>query len=78
MPWKLTSKKKYWEALEILPPAYQDATGFLIGEPTDHAECTVTKTVLPRYSAYREKNGRYYASVSPMTIPEFAASKVGK
>jgi hypothetical protein len=76
--WKVTSRRKYWFALEILPPAYHDARGFLLGEPFDHAECSVTKTVLPRYEAYVRKKGRHYVSIRPLTIPEYKKAKVGK
>jgi hypothetical protein len=79
--WKSTSRQKYWDALEVLPPAYQDAFGFLLGEPHDHAQCEVTKVVLPRYDAYVEKRKRYYASIRPLTIPEYtkyAAKLLGR
>jgi hypothetical protein len=69
--WKSTSKAKYWDALEVLPPAHQDANGFLLGEPFDHAQCEVSKTVLPRYDAYVQKKGRYYVSSRPLTRPEY-------
>ena len=69
--WKSTSKQKYWDALEVLPPAHQDGYGFLLGEPQDHAECEVTKNVMPRYDAYVQKNGRYYVSIRPLTVPEY-------
>ena len=69
--WKATSRAKYWEALEVLPPAHQDANGFLLGEPFDHAQCEITKNVLPRYDAYVEKRKRYYVSIRPLTVPEY-------
>jgi hypothetical protein len=69
--WKRCSQKKYWYALEVLPPAYQDANGFLVGEPMDHRECEITHVTLPRYDAYVLKRQRYYVSIRPLTIPEY-------
>jgi hypothetical protein len=69
--WKRTSEKQYWYALEVLPPAYQDGYGFLLGEPQDHAECEITHVTLPRYDAYVEKRGRFYVSIRPLTLPEY-------
>jgi hypothetical protein len=68
--WKRTSREKYWYALEVLPPAYQDANGFLLGEPQDHRECEITHVTLPHYDAYVEKRGRFYVSIRPLTLAE--------
>jgi hypothetical protein len=69
--WKRTSKEKYWDALEVLPPAFQDHRGFLLGEPHDHAVCEVTGTMHPRYDAYIHRADRYYVSIRPLTIHEY-------
>jgi hypothetical protein len=69
--WKRTSRKKYWDALEVLPPAYQDANGFLLGEPQDHDYCEVDKLVMPRYDACVQKGKRYYVSIRPLTLAEY-------
>jgi uncharacterized short protein YbdD (DUF466 family) len=71
MMWRQTSEAKYNEMLGILPPAYMDGYGFLVGEPMDHNFCAVSGVVMPRYSAYVKKGKRYYASVSPMTYAEY-------
>jgi len=46
-----------------------------MGEPADHRRCTITKRVLPTYSAFFFAYGKYYES-DPMTVPEFRAFKV--
>jgi hypothetical protein len=69
--WRQITKKKYWYALEILPPAYQAGPGFLFGEAYDHRKCTVTGKTLPRYHAFKEIGGRYFISRRPLTLPEF-------
>jgi hypothetical protein len=76
--WKHTSKKKYEEMLGILPPAYQDARGFLVGEPADHYKCDVCGETLPRYEAYVQSGTSYFASIRPMTIYEYKAAKIGR
>jgi hypothetical protein len=72
---KRTTRDKYLESLECLPPAYQDGRGFLVGEPTDRRICNVTGTLSLTYDAYMQKGDRYYASVSSMTIAEYRAYK---
>ena len=67
--------ERYNEALEILPPALWLANRFLMGEPADHRRCTITKKVLPAYSAFFFAYGKFYES-DPMTVPEFRAFKV--
>ena len=69
--WKRTSKEKYWDALELLPPAFQDHRGFLLGEPHDHAICEITGTMHPRYDAYVNWGRWYYVSVRPLTVNEY-------
>jgi hypothetical protein len=46
-----------------------------MGEPADHRRCTITKKVLPTYSAFFFAYGKYYEN-DPMTVPEFRAFKV--
>jgi len=65
------TEKKYWEALEVLPPAYMDAYGFLLGEPQDHDFCTIDGVVMPRHQAYVQKRKRFYASIRPLTLAEY-------
>ena len=69
--WKRTTKAKYWEMLEILPPAYQDGKGFLVGEPVTHRTCTVTGITSPTYEAFMLKNGKYYVSKESVTVAEY-------
>ena len=73
--WKKTTEARYWEMLEILPPAAQSLYGFLVGEPWDHRACTVTKSVEPvaRFQAFVEVGGKFYENTTPMTIAEFKA-----
>lgn len=76
--WKRIRKRRYRHCLEVLPPAYQDGRGFLLGEPQDHGQCEVEHVILPRYAAFVEKGGRYYQSIRPLTIPEYKKFKMGK
>lgn len=67
--WKPCTKEKYWNALEVLPPACQMGGGFLLGEPMDHS----ASTGQPRFSAYLQRGKEYVASDRPITIDEFRA-----
>lgn len=64
-----TTEAKYWEMLEVLPPAIMTGDGFLVGEPMDH-----NAQGQPRFSAFFEyPRGTFYESVGPMTVAEFRA-----
>jgi hypothetical protein len=70
MAWKEITEKQYNDALEVLPPALWLANRFLMGEPSDHRRCKVTKNFMPVYAAFVFAFGRYYEG-SPMTAEEF-------
>lgn len=57
--------------MEVLPPALWLSKGFLVGEPSDHATCTVTNQVRARYPALVQVNDKYYTCSRPMSVPEF-------
>jgi hypothetical protein len=65
--WKATTRERYHEMLEILPPALWIGGGFLVGEPMDHDFATGA----PRFSAYLERHGSYLTSSRPLTATEF-------
>jgi hypothetical protein len=72
--WQEVTKDRYWQMLEVLPPAcYLDGHnvtgGFLVGEPWDHH----AGTGQPRYAAFINKGGKYFESNRPMTRKEFRA-----
>ena len=69
--WKRTTRAKYWQALEVLPPAYMSGGNFLLGEPQDHGKCDVTGHILPRYEGYIQKGKSYFVSKRALTLPEF-------
>lgn len=68
---KVVPHERFIEMFEILPPAYQNGKGFLVGEPWTHRACTVSRRFLPAYSAFVSYRDRYYESNEAMTIPEF-------
>lgn len=69
--WIESTEKRYWYALECLPPAYRAGGGFLLGEPYDHNAYGE-----PRYPAYVERSdGSFWESAAPMTVAEFKAAK---
>lgn len=69
--WKPISRDRYWEMLEVLPPAVMGGGGFMVGEPWDHDPATGK----PRFAGFRKagegKATRYYEASKPMTIAEF-------
>ena len=65
--WKQTTKERFWEMLEILPPAIQTGRGFLVGEPWRHKDGD------PAYQAHVQIGEKYYEADEPMTIAEFQA-----
>jgi len=66
-----TSKERYYEALECLPPAHWDSNGFMVGEPTDHRECRITHVTRPTFAAFLKFDENYFESEESITYPEF-------
>lgn len=69
--WQETTEKEYWDMLEVLPPAFMGAGGFLVGEPWDHHAITGR----PRFQAFQEVAGKFLKSSRPMTIAEYRERK---
>ena len=67
--WTETTEEKFWDMLEVLPPAARFNGGFLVGEPWDHHAITGQ----PRFAAYREQFDKFYVASRPMTRTEFRA-----
>ena len=65
--WTETTKEKFYEMLEVLPPATMKNGGFLVGEPWDHHALTGR----PRYAAYKEREEKFFVASRPMTRQEF-------
>jgi hypothetical protein len=68
--WKEVTQGRYYEMLEMLPPAIQPANGFLVGEATRHRDCEVTQQFRAAYAAFVEKDGHYFESDTRLTVPE--------
>jgi hypothetical protein len=71
MNWKETTEERYWEMLEILPPATMTGLGFLVGEPMDHRACPVTGNFGARFEAYAKDGEKYFVASEPMTVAGF-------
>ena len=76
--WKPTTRERYWEMLEILPPAEQTGAGFLVGEPWTHRQCTITwHRDQPAFAAFVERRSTfgfesdYFEATRPLTVAEF-------
>jgi hypothetical protein len=68
--WTEVSEKQYWDWLECLPPVAMKASGFMVGEPSDHHAASGQ----PRYQACVRVGDKHYASNRPMTVKEFTAA----
>lgn len=67
--WEPTTEERYWEMLEVLPPAAMYRGGFLVGEPADHDAGSGE----PRFEAYCQTGNRFTVSSRPITRREFRA-----
>ena len=69
--WSETTQKRFWEMLEVLPPAAGTPgfRAFLVGEPWDHD----AGNGQPRFQAFRKHQGRFEVASRPMTRAEFHA-----
>lgn len=65
--WQKTSKKTYWEMLEVLPPERMAGGAFLVGEPMDHLASTGEST----FEMFRKQGSQHYVASRPVTIAEF-------
>lgn len=67
--WAPTTKERYHEMLEVLPPAMWRGGAFLVGEPDDHD----AETGEPRFQGYYHEAGAYFVASRPMTRTELRA-----
>jgi hypothetical protein len=65
--WLETTEERYWEMLEVLPPACMMGGGFLVGEASDHHAVSGQ----PRFQGFISGNGKYRQSSRPITRSEF-------
>lgn len=78
--WKPTTEERYYEMLEILPPAAHTSRGFLVGEAYDHRQCAVTGNLAPRFTAFAFRlndlgdANDYFECERPLTVNEFRAA----
>ena len=60
-------EERYFEMLEVLPPAAMLGRAFLVGEPQDHCP----ETGRPRFDCFKHERETYYALSVPITVLEF-------
>ena len=65
--WEETTEERYFEMLEVLPPALMASGGFLVGEAYDHD----AGNGQPRFQAFRKRSGAFEVANRPMTVSEF-------
>ena len=65
--WDETTEDNFTKMLEVLPPAAWHDGGFLVGEAWDHDALTGR----PRYQAFKEIEGKFFAASRAMTEAEF-------
>ena len=69
--WSKVTEDKYWEMLEVLPPAVMTGLGFLVGEPLTHGACPVTGKFGALYEAFAKVGKDYYVASEAMTVGGF-------
>jgi len=68
--WKRVSERRYFEMLEVLPPAVWLSYGFLVGEPHDHRVCKITGRTAPSFAAFVKLGDEFFEGPT-MTAEEF-------
>jgi hypothetical protein len=71
--WIESTEADYWQALGCLPPAARNGLGFLLGEPSTLRDCRVTGHLHNTFHAFAERDGCFFKSAEPITIPEWRA-----
>jgi hypothetical protein len=69
--WIEVSEERFDEMLGVLPPEIYTGLGFLVGEPSDHVVCSVTKRIAPNFQPFAHISDKFYEAVNCMTIAEF-------
>ena len=73
--WEEVTEARFYDMLNVLPPAAMVPGAFLVGEPTDHH----AGNGRPRFQAFKAENGiertpeavKFFASSRPITHAEF-------
>ena len=66
MTWKQVSRERYWDMLEILPPAVMGGGAFMVGEPISHDAAGQ-----PTFRGFLKAGDKYFEAVDLMSIPDF-------
>jgi hypothetical protein len=74
--WKQVDEEAYFDALGVVPPAFQSGNGFLMGEPVDHRSCEIHGRIKPTFHAYIQQGDRFLKSASPLTVAEFIQASI--
>jgi hypothetical protein len=67
--WKRVTEARYWEMLEILPPAMQTAHGFLVGEPWRHV--MENGREVGAFMAFVRHGGEHFECSEALTARQF-------
>lgn len=65
--WKKIGRDRYWEMLEILPPAVMGGGAFMVGEPQ-----SIDANGTPTFWGFKQTGEAYFEATSAMTIAEFS------
>ena len=63
--WIAITREKYWEMLEVLPPAAMRNGAFMVGEAMDHHKGS------PRFSCFKQVGEEYFELSQPITMKRF-------
>jgi len=70
--WKTTTEERFWEMLGCVPPAFQQAGAFLVGEEYSHRRCKVSGKYADTFRGFREFSTAIFEETSePVTMAEF-------
>ena len=64
--WKRVTRERYWEMLEILPPAVMGGDAFMVAEPVSYGA-----DGLATFVGFKQAGGQYFETERAMTVPEF-------
>ncbi|MEG9437409.1 hypothetical protein JAO29_14730 [Edaphobacter sp. HDX4] len=63
---KPCTEARYWEMLEIIPPAIMDGKGFMVGEPWSHRQCTVSQRHdQPTFAGFFKYGKQFFEAENP-------------
>jgi len=73
LKWNEETEEQFDYGLGVLPPLAWNSLGFLVGEPYDFRNCTISGEGRQTFTAHAKVSGKHYVASMPLTVAEWKA-----